>query len=206
MQAPLPLAVKIVEAEDQAAGRCRKLFGDPPDLLDMPGDGRDTGEDDRIVAPNHPLRAESLGQLAKGGDPLGQRRHVRFIGFIVRVESELKIVVKPAPLQLIQVRQQWPRVFGPEADGVHMGGIEAESGDLVAVEGVDPVKKAGADAVHEPFAVEGGDIGAPTGGRRSWLGQGPGGFQHISGFNQSKLVGGFKPGLILSALFIFASR
>jgi len=62
------------------------------------------------------------------------------------------------------VLYNWPRILGPEADGVHMLRFQAEPGNLPAVKGVDPVKVSRSNPVHEPVGIEGRYVGASAGG------------------------------------------
>lgn len=164
VQPPSPLAVKIVKAEHQPPGGAFQQAGKPCRLLQMPFDRSSTGENNRVVAPDHPLRPDAFGQFAKRGNPFAGRRQMLFKGGIIGIQGELEVVVQAALVKFGQMRHQRSGILGPETDGVHMLRFQAEAGHLSTVERVDPVEVAFPDSLHEPVGIKGRYVSAPAGG------------------------------------------
>src|SRR6185369_14377770 len=169
VQPSFPLAVKIAETEHKPPCGLLQPVRGPGRLSQVPVHSCNVGEEHRVVAPDDPLRTDPCGQLNESGDAFAEGVLIRFQSVIVGIQGELEEVVQPQAVQLIQVLHERPGVLGPEADCVHVRRFQAETGDLSAVERVDPAEVPFPDPVHEPVGIKGRYVGASAGGNDQGL-------------------------------------
>ena len=157
------LAVHVHEAEDELFRIGGKLPPQPVEAFQQRGRTQAAAQDEGIVTPDDPLRADGVRQplerlqtAAQGGQaglqPLG----------LVRIEGVLEVELPPRGRDLRQMRQEGSGMLAPEDEDAR-----ARKGDdafLPAVEGIAPTAKARSQPGHEPAPVEGGDVRGPAGG------------------------------------------
>ena len=62
------------------------------------------------------------------------------------------------PLYFGQVLEEWPNIFGPEHKPIDLLRQEIDGINLASI-GIDHFAEASVQAVHEPLAIERGDVG-----------------------------------------------
>ena len=121
--------------------------------------GRDPGEDDRVVSPDHAPRPQSFRKLAERLDGgRGGRRLGVDLPWIPQ-DRELEVVAVSSGVQFVEIRHQGTGVAGPEDDGVHVLRLQRDPGHLVPVERVRDRAVAFPEATDHPLRIESGDVG-----------------------------------------------
>ena len=124
--------------------------------------GIGAAEKNGVIAPDHPLRADFVGQPLKGGEdhPVfgGQPRlHLP----PVRGEGELEVIgVFPQQVQLVQ---HGSRVLGPEHNAVHILRPQRDAADAPGRGGIAHQDIALPQPVEKPAGVKGRDVGPAAG-------------------------------------------
>ena len=98
----------VFACHDPKTGACGSLYN--------------IAQDDRIITPDHPLRAYLVGKLLKNSQRLVNFWRIGvYLPWIVH-QSKKEIVVQAHPIQLLQMGQKWFGVTGPEYYRVYIFG------------------------------------------------------------------------------------
>ena len=162
LRVALGLAVEVEKADDAAVGiRCEHFEHDGK-VVQVPLDGVVVVEQDGVVTPDHARLAELLRHLLEGAYDLALVGQARLDIVAVRRDGELE-VERVHRAELCEMRKHRRGILRPEDDAVNVLRPQRDAADLLAVERVDRVDEARADAVHEPRCIESRNIGPAAG-------------------------------------------
>ena len=134
-------------------------FGQPLEVLLVERRGRDPGEDDGVVSPDHAPRTQPFRKLTERLD--GGRGGWRLGVDLPRIsqDRELEVVAVSSGVQFVEIRHQGAGVAGPEDDRVHVLRLEGDPGHLVPIERVRDRAVPFLEATDHPLRIESGDVG-----------------------------------------------
>ena len=120
-------------------------------------------EDDGVISPDHPLRSDALAQRLEclQGRRQGKSARLKFRGIVK--ERVLKVVPVSPIVQLLKIREEGPRVPGPEDDAVNVPRQERNPEDLFPIERVGDLAPSFPNSVDKPRSIKSGDVGSPAG-------------------------------------------
>lgn len=156
------LAVHVHEAEDELFRVGGKFPPQPVDAFQQGIRGQAAAQDEGIVTPDEPLRADAVRQplerlqtAAQGGQaglqPLG----------LIGIEGVLEVELPPCGRDLRQMRQEGRGMLAPEDEDTRA--CKGDEALLTTIEGIAPTAKARPQPGHEPLPVEGRDVRGPAG-------------------------------------------
>jgi hypothetical protein len=141
-----------------------ELFRHAAEAVNMKTDRVPVVDDDGIVTPDKPVRADPFRKADKGINyiPLV---NVLFNIISVGRYSKLKVVFVTHTVYFIKAAHKGRGVFCPKNNTINGGRVEPEMGDLPAVHRIPGRQIAAAQAFKKPAAKKGRDVGPSAGGK-----------------------------------------
>ena len=162
VEVPSRFGVDLQKRDGDLVAQAAQRFTEAAEVVEVEAQGGQRGEEDGVVAPDKGARAVGGGQAGGAVEDAVDGRCGAFQFARVAGDRVLDDKGKAARGEGGQVAEKGADVFCPEHEAVDVAGAEADARDLAAV-GVPDEAEAGAQAVHQPVAVKGRDVGAVAG-------------------------------------------